>query len=481
MEFSSTIAAILGRGYATPPPKTTHKWNHLLGVELELENVTTPGGGSVYDDDLDFQPSEDYDGDWDDLEYEEQDRIREDWYARNSSGCPAGWTLHSDASLRNGIEFVTSPPIAGTDMEDRIDAFYDKPLNYDGGPRTSTHIHVDVLNDNPIMLQSLVMLVYTIEDALYNAVDEGRKWAGYSMALAEMPTIRLRNLLNPPNQTQFVRAINVSQNRERYYGLNFNVARHGTVEFRYFPGAPSKQELTEWVDLVVLLKNTALAYNPEQLMTICNNPSTLEAFLLRNLSYWGNRFISNVGSEHLFRMFEEVSAFRSDESNPERPSSIVKIQAPLYSVIVGNLLADCTEAKDYLTKAGIPNNIMSLDDANYFMSNARAIADKASIKKKVKVAQVEAEEPAVVVGADLTHQVFSPDSGLFAPPSPDMASLYSRYHAIRRSTSSIEDTARYVPVMAPTTTPIDPSTISSLFTSTNTPMPFDIESYEDPF
>lgn len=449
MEFSSTIAEILGRGYSTPRPNTTHKWNHLLGVELELENVTTPGGGSIYNNDLDFDPSENYDGDWDDLDYEEQDRIREEWYVRNSSGCPAGWTLHSDASLRNGIEFVTSPPVAGTDMEDRINAFYDKPLNYDGGPRTSTHIHVDVCSDNPSMLQSLVMLVYTIEDALYNIVDEGRKWAGYSMALAEMPTTRLRNLLNPPNQAQFVRAIDVSQNRERYYGLNFNVARHGTVEFRYFPGAPSKQELTEWVDLVVLLKNTALAYNPEQLMTICNNPSTLEAFLLRNLSYWGNRFISNVGSEQLFRMFEEVSAFRSDASNPERPSSIVKIPAPLYSVIVGKLLAGCDEAKDYLTKAGIPTNIMSLDDAIYYMSNARAIAAKASIN------------------------LFAP------PPAQDMEALVRLYNSTRNTATYREAVPRYRGVAAPTVGPLTATVRSPRAITTQ--LPFDTDSYEDPF
>lgn len=453
MEFTTTIANLLGRNHGALPPVTTHRWNHLLGVELELENVTTSTGGSIYDD-MDFDPS-DYDGDWNELSYEEQDEVREAWYSRNSSGCPIGWTLHSDASLRNGIEFVTSPPVAGQDMEDRLESFYSKALNYDGGPRTSTHIHIDVLNDNPVVLQSLVMLVYTIEDALYNIVDEGRKWAGYSMSLAEMTPSRLRNLLNPSIATQFTRAINVTQNRERYYGLNFNVARHGTVEFRYFPGAPSKQELTEWIDLVVLLKNTAITHTPEELMVVCNNPANLAAFFVRNLGYWGSRLVSNVGAEHLFHMFEEIAAIRSDGSNPERPSSIVKIQAPLYSVIINKLLSGSEEAGVYLTKAGIPSNIMSLEDAMYYMGSARVLVDNLSVKKaKKKIPEAEVEvasiERVVAAPSDwYTSNEFNSTGNLVdeyrrliypsAPTATSVNSTFGRRLAVRPYTSSLND------------------------------------------
>ena len=112
---------------------------------------------------------------------------------------------------------------------------------------------------------------------------------------------------------------------------------------------------------------------------------------------------------------------------------------------------------------------MSLDDAIYYMGNVCAIADKASIKKKVKVAQVEVEEPTVAINT-APNQGYSADSGLFAPPAQGRETLYRLYNSTRNRPTSVADVAGYVAGDAP-----------RAFRSTTTPMSFDIESYEDPF
>ena len=372
MEIKETIASLLRRTVSTPIT-TDHKWNHLLGVELELENVVE-ASGSPYGTPTDARfPVEEYE-DWDEMSYEEQDDLVEDWRARNAGGCPPGWTTHADHSLRNGYEFVTNPAMYGEELENALNAFYEKGLRYSGGPRTSTHIHVNMMDATATELQSLVMIVYMIEPALYKVVDEGRKYAGYSVALTDMPVQRLRNLLNPPTTQQFVRAINVNQNRERYYGLNFNVERHGTVEFRYFPGGPTKATLTSWIDLVVAIKNASKKYTPDQLAALQTSDLTLQSFLLRELgSFWGQRFLEACDPEVFQEYLEEINTLRSDEQNPERASTIVYIKEPFLDMLVNKLFKDKPEAVTYLRSSGLMERPITLEDIQYYLYNAQAL------------------------------------------------------------------------------------------------------------
>lgn len=374
MELTQSISDILGRRNTTRPV-TDHKWNHLVGIELELENITTGERRIPFygrdNGDVDFYEEIEGYGAMDD---DERDEAVEQWYAQNSSSCPAGWTLHNDQSLRNGIEFVTTPAVFGQAIQDRIDSFYAKNFNYSGGPRTSTHIHVDMQDCTPAVLQSLVMIVYTIEDALYQIVDEGRKFGGYSVALVDMPPSRLRNLLNPASQNMFYRAINVSQNRDRYYGLNFHVGRHGTCEFRYFPGAPSKAELESWVDLVIAIKNMAIKYTPRILADICTDAYALSDLLDKELGEWGGRLLAQLGPNRLFTNFEEINALRVDESNPERASSVVRLNESFVGFLASTSFNGSEKAVEYLNTSGVVGRPIALDDAMYYLGNAYSIS-----------------------------------------------------------------------------------------------------------
>ena len=415
MELTQSISDILGRRNTTRPV-TDHKWNHLVGIELELENVTVgenhaPFYGRGNDDVVFYDEIEGY-GDMDD---DERDEAAENWYAQNSGSCPAGWTIHDDQSLRNGVEFVTTPAVFGQAIQDRIDSFYAKKFNYSGGPRTSTHIHVDMQDSTPAVLQSLVMIVYTIEDALYQIVDEGRKFGGYSVALVDMPPSRLRNLLNPANQNMFYRAIHVNQNRDRYYGLNFHVGRHGTCEFRYFPGAPSKAELESWVDLVIAIKNMAIKYNPQALADACVDSYALSDLLDRELGDWGRRLLAMLGPNRLFSNFEEINTLRVDESNPERVNSVVRLNDSFIGFLASTSLSGSKKALEYLTTSGVIGRPVGLEDALYYLGNAYSISftDRLENKKKSKnkeeltAAPDWANEPRFAVTGSVPADIFS--------------------------------------------------------------------------
>lgn len=386
MALTYSVNAALGRGKSSNKVTTEHKWNHLLGIELELENVTMTATGEPFGyGGTGNYPYED-DDDWEDLDYDEREERIEAWQTANSPNTPEGWTIHSDSSLRNGYEFVTAPAVSGKDLEDRIDTFYEKKFTYVGSPRTSTHIHIDMGDSMASTLQSMVMLVYTIEDALFRIVDEGRKWSGYSVALIDMPPSRLRNLLNPPSMGMFTRAIDVSQNRDRYYGLNFNVARHGTLEFRYFPGAPSKEDLHGWVDLVVALKNAAIKYPPEALALRCDTANGLISLLTQELGVeWTQKFSDAVGANKLFESFEEVNALRTDEANPERLGSVVSLTADLVDFIISKAYDNSKEVITYLNKAGVINKAIGMEDASYYLENAKHLhAESAAPTQQVR-------------------------------------------------------------------------------------------------
>lgn len=384
MELTQSISDILGRRNTTRPV-TDHKWNHLIGIELELENITIGESRAPFygrdEEDVDFYDEID---DYGDMNEDEQYAARDEWYAQNSGGVPSGWTLHNDQSLRNGYEFVTTPAVFGQEIQNRIDSFYAKKFNYSGGPRTSTHIHVDMQDSTPAVLQSLVMIVYTIEDALYQIVDEGRKFGGYSVALVDMPPSRLRNLLNPANQNMFYRAIHVNQNRDRYYGLNFHVGRHGTCEFRYFPGAPSKEELESWVDLVIAIKNMAIKYSPQALADICTTPHALENLLDNELGTWGLRLTAQLGRDRLFTSFEEINALRVDESNPERVNSVVRLNETFIGFLASTSFQSSKKAMEYLNTSGVIGRPCALEDALYYLGNAYTVSftDRLDAKKQ---------------------------------------------------------------------------------------------------
>lgn len=194
------------------------------------------------------------------------------------------WSTHSDGSLRNGIEYVLAGPTGGRQLTEAIDQFFGAGLRYSTGPRTSIHIHLNASDNMTIdQFRNMFTIMYLIEPAVFRWADENRKWCGYCSPLTDLSPYRIINILNddPRDASRFVHAVQGDGNSDRYYGFNVAAyARHGTVEFRYFPCTTDRQKVFEWIKFCMYVKKTAKAFgSPEDILGALSNESALTAFI----------------------------------------------------------------------------------------------------------------------------------------------------------------------------------------------------------
>lgn len=280
-----------------PQDAKGHRYPYFMGIELELENVRSPLDPA-------FLPGM----------------------------ALQHWTQHNDESLRNGIEFVTDMPLAGNALVTAVDSFYAQRYRYTGGPRTSTHVHVNAGDTTIGAVRTMFVLSYILENALFQLLEAKRKWCGYCMPLTEMSPKRIRALLSSTSSPEFERAM-MGHNAEKYYGFNVNsIRKHGTVEFRYFPGAPSKDELLDWLDYCTAVKRVGLSTSVEALSSI-PDASSLGAFLTDRMGRWGARIVNSVGEQALYDSLLEVVAHLPATEGAVRRDELVFISKPLISYI----------------------------------------------------------------------------------------------------------------------------------------------------
>lgn len=229
----TTLAHVMGKAPRRRPDDVYIKWvdpKQLIGIEIEAERIA------------------DHDGNW-------------------LTNLPAGeslipmWSIHNDGSLLNGTEYVLSRPMSGGELSSAIHMFF-KEAKLFRALTSGTHIHVDMHDEDTSAStpQTLYVLVYAIEPALFGVIDPGREWCGYTNPLQSAPPDIAASLLADNVESdpeKMVRAFH--RGREmKYYGLNFQpLSSYGSVEFRYFPTAESAEELVYWVNMVQAIIRTA--------------------------------------------------------------------------------------------------------------------------------------------------------------------------------------------------------------------------------
>lgn len=324
-----------------------HKWNEYCGIELEIEN-----------------PSRQPDGLY--------------------------WSRHADGSLRDGVEYVMTRPEGGKQLEAAIEEFYNFGIEFTNGPRTSTHIHVNVSNCTADELRAMVVAMYTIEDGLFTVIGERRKWAGYAMPLSEMDNKRLRSLMAATDFDELFHAISPARNQERYYGFNTCVRKHGTVEFRYFPGGPTKTELCDWVDLVIGVRK-ATGTSIETLMNIGNNEEELRNWLTSFLPRsWFNRLVNAMGMDSMIQKFLEITAFLPEQEQVQRRAQLIFATKPLVTFIKKHLIKGA--GQKILDDAVMTMNVFGLEDWNYWLSKAYTKDREEVLAEKKKAKAGEAQQ-----------------------------------------------------------------------------------------
>lgn len=205
----------------------------------------------------------------------------EDW---SGSGDIAGWEVHSDASLRNGIEFVFSGPKFGRQAEAALDRFAQaaEGCTFNVSERTSTHIHMDMGDGATVGdARKMFILTYLIEPAMFRMADENRKWCSYCQPLTDMTQARISGILASTSIDAFNSSAVGGRHQDKYYAFNMkSLSRHGTIEFRYFPGYQSMESVNKWVNLVQEIKKAAMSVpSIEELMAIAIDRDRLRAWL----------------------------------------------------------------------------------------------------------------------------------------------------------------------------------------------------------
>lgn len=172
---------------------------------------------------------------------------------RQADGLNRVWTMIEDGSLRNsGREFVTKPISAAAAPVVLTHLF--TVLNDDCccSPRTSVHIHLNMINEDSTRVIDLIMLYSVFEKLFYRFAGRGRIKNIYCVPLFDT------------NLMKFLAERNVHNTAwTKYTGLNIlPLQNYGTVEFRHMHGTRDVGKLCMWINLITRLKAFVLAQQP---------------------------------------------------------------------------------------------------------------------------------------------------------------------------------------------------------------------------
>lgn len=348
------INELFGRRRVEYSGVRSHRWPDLFGIELELENVRTIPG-------------------------------------------IMHWDVHSDNSLRNGVEYVLEQPLGGSDLAAALNTYYNSGITCAPSERASTHIHINMQDTTTDVLKMMVAIMYIIEPALYEVVGLGRKWAGYSMALSEMEPSRLANIMQGDG-VQLVTNINTGRNQDRYYGLNVaSLAKHGTVEFRYFPGSPARDELESWLDLVNAIKVSSGTTTIGSFIEQIDTPEGLLSFLRQALPpVWYDKLMSVTTGEILFENFNAISALAAETTGVvARREPLVFINDTLLKFMAKKIIKS-PKGIEYLENVKTNFGVVSENEWLYHVEAAVRI-DRSGDKNAENYSYEAAEEAPVAI------------------------------------------------------------------------------------
>ena len=189
------------------------------------------------------------------------------------------WSIKADNSLRDGVEFV-STPIHGPRIHFALNQFYallSKKAVF--SPRTSIHIHLNILDLTPPVVGNLVTCYTLVEKLLYRFIGNGRDKNNFCVPFYESHCIPYQLAVfffNP-----YV-GVNINEGL-RYSGLNLDAIRKfGTLEFRHLGGTRDKDKIINWINLILRLRNYAKTIDTEvlkQAIAQLNTESNYSALL----------------------------------------------------------------------------------------------------------------------------------------------------------------------------------------------------------
>lgn len=290
--MSRTVAQAFGRKHRTSavdgPSVDWPDSEQLIGIEIELENYPMGRGNgspmSVFP-----HPS-------------------------------AYWQRVEDHSLINGAEWKLAQPLNGSRLAQAIHEFFLPPTRTFRSVSSGTHIHINMDEDTtPVSaVQAVAALVYTIEPALFDIIDAGRRWSGFTNPLDSASSALLYGLFDKSVENDPYPLTRLCERNHsfKYYGLNIQpLGSYGTLEFRYFPTATSAEEVIDWVSLVQSIKLAGMAHPTlETMVDVLQDEVRYTQLIEGPLARWASRILAAVPPQLARKRAKRVATL-SDMNN----------------------------------------------------------------------------------------------------------------------------------------------------------------------
>lgn len=171
------------------------------------------------------------------------------------------WNYHEEGSLRNGAEFVLAKPIKLSELSEAMDqlAVLTKSAKIKNSIRTSTHIHVNVLDYTVREVYTALVMYWLVENALVQTQGVNRIGNLHCLRLCDSEgAIGMigRELADG------VPFRDIANDNYRYLAVNLAaLGKFGTLEFRFFAGMTDPEVTKAWCQAMVQLVRRARTYS----------------------------------------------------------------------------------------------------------------------------------------------------------------------------------------------------------------------------
>lgn len=193
---------------------------------------------------------------------------------QNEEGYPEYWDFVEDGSLRGvNFEAVLAVPLAGARLISALETLEATCAGSEAtfGARTSTHVHINALDMTIGEISLMLGVSLVFEDALFHYVGRGRVDNNYCTPLVgDRTSSAALQTLGRGNSAEIgaflEQGLCAATYRERgggrhsiamskYSALNLRtLSNFGTLEFRHHGGTSDKQEILQWINILLSMK-----------------------------------------------------------------------------------------------------------------------------------------------------------------------------------------------------------------------------------
>jgi len=213
------------------------------------------------------------------------------------------WQIHSESSLRGDAGELVSTPIFGKDITKALNIVVDgfkRTRKPKFNARTSTHIHMEAVDLDLEQLMKFILIYSTFELVLFRLCDETRQKQIYCLPtyLSEATKKDTADLFRALEDKAGSTTSRILGRWPKYNAMNLqNIIGIGTVEFRQLHGTINKEEILDWIKILMSLKRYAM----EEMETYNDLPTVVSGF--SPLEYvekvFGKELASKLNSPHL--------------------------------------------------------------------------------------------------------------------------------------------------------------------------------------